>query len=169
MVFIRIKKIKQYEYAYLVENSWKKKTSRQKVKDYLGRVVMLEETDIPYEGSIEQQSFKDAVESIINWQFKRLGFEEKNGKLEHEDHTYNPKNHTLIAKRLKKPVVIKSHDGYLSTYTIKKLLSFEPIGTEEEIAYDLARSFVSCGIFVDKGLFIELFEKVYDVKKAMHR
>ena len=49
MVYIRIKKIKkkgrEYRYAYLVENRWKKrvrkgskKGARQKVKGYLGKV-----------------------------------------------------------------------------------------------------------------------------------
>lgn len=169
MAFIRIKKIKNYEYAYLVENTWKKKTSRQKVKEYLGRVVKLDEADIPYKENIGRMEFVEAVESIIEWQFTRLGFEETEKGMEHEDYFYDQKKHTIVSKRLKKPVVIKSHDGYLSKHAIKKLLNFKPEGTEEEIAYDLARSFVECGIFVDKELFIELFQKVYDVKKAMHR
>ena len=32
MAFFRIKKIKGNEYVYLVENEWKKKSSRQKSK-----------------------------------------------------------------------------------------------------------------------------------------
>ena len=38
MAFFRIKKIKGKEYTYLVENEWKRKGSRQKVKGYLGRI-----------------------------------------------------------------------------------------------------------------------------------
>jgi len=39
MVYVRIKKIKGKEYAYLVENKWNKKLKRpkQKVKAYLGK------------------------------------------------------------------------------------------------------------------------------------
>ena len=37
MAFLRIKKVKGNEYAYLVENKWKS-GSRQKVKGYIGRV-----------------------------------------------------------------------------------------------------------------------------------
>jgi hypothetical protein len=40
-MFFRIKKIKGKEYAYLVENEWKKNSSRQKVKQYIGRVYRL--------------------------------------------------------------------------------------------------------------------------------
>ena len=40
MAFIRTKKIKGYEYAYIVENTWKKRGCKvkQKTKKYLGRV-----------------------------------------------------------------------------------------------------------------------------------
>ena len=49
MSFIRKKKIKNREYAYIVENRWRKrvgkgskKGARQQVKGYLGRVFKLE-------------------------------------------------------------------------------------------------------------------------------
>ena len=46
-MFIRKKRIKKYEYAYLVKNRWKKKgkkgNSRQKNIKYLGRVFNLNE------------------------------------------------------------------------------------------------------------------------------
>ena len=44
MVFVRIKKIKGNEYGYLVHNkrNKRKKTVKQKVKAYLGRLYRLE-------------------------------------------------------------------------------------------------------------------------------
>ena len=52
MAFFRIKKIKGNEYAYRVENEWKKGTSVQKVKGYLGRVFRFEKSQ-----QIEFQKF----------------------------------------------------------------------------------------------------------------
>ena len=42
MVYIRIKRINKFKYAYLVESFQTDKGSRQKVKKYLGRVYGLE-------------------------------------------------------------------------------------------------------------------------------
>ena len=42
MAFIRIKKIKGIEYAYIVENSWQENKVKQKVKKYLGKVYKFE-------------------------------------------------------------------------------------------------------------------------------
>ena len=46
-MFIRIKKIKGKEYAYLVKNTWKKrkKSSRQTSSSYLGKVIKLKKTN----------------------------------------------------------------------------------------------------------------------------
>ena len=165
-MFIRIKKIKGGEYAYLVENTWKRKTSRQTVKEYLGKVVHLTEHEIPFTESIEALPFREAALRIIHWQLERCGF--VNGE-NHPDYRYNKEQHQITSKRTGKTVVLKSHDGYLSKPSIEHLISYIPVGTEEEIAYDLARAFVECGIHLEHELFVQLFEKVYDVKKAMHR
>lgn len=169
MAFIRIKKIKKYEYAYLVENTWKKKTSRQKVKEYLGRVVKLDEEKVEFPGTVSELSFEDSVKKILKWQLTRYGFICDDSGCKSDTYEYNEKTHEIKTIKHGKPVVIKSYDGYINKYSIKKLLAFDPVGTEEEIAWDLAKVFVDCGLFVPKEVFIDTFQKVYDVKKAMHR
>ena len=49
MAYIRTKKIKGKKYAYLVESQWdsEKKTSKQKVLEYLGSLEKLTIDDIP--------------------------------------------------------------------------------------------------------------------------
>ncbi len=50
-MFIRVKKVKQYHYAYLVENKWRKAKSscREKVRQYLGRVHNLESNGLKFD------------------------------------------------------------------------------------------------------------------------
>ena len=41
-MFIRLKKLKGKDYAYLVKNTWTKNGPRQKSKKYLGRCIILQ-------------------------------------------------------------------------------------------------------------------------------
>ncbi len=168
-MFIRIKKIKNGEYAYLVENSWKKKTSRQEVKEYLGKIVHLERRERLFTEDLTPMNFGEAAKTLIEFEVQRLGLQKTDDTFEDEEYAYDPVNHEVIVKRTGKRVVIKSHEGYLCKHTIEQLLSFKPEGTEEEIGLDLARALVGCGLVVDKGHFVQLFEKVFDLKKSMHR
>jgi len=54
MVFIRTKRIKKAQYAYLVENVWTSKGSRQKIKSYLGRIIELKYKDENDEYELEE-------------------------------------------------------------------------------------------------------------------
>ena len=60
MVYVRIKKVKGKEYGYLVQSKWRKskgqpkKSHKQKVKKYLGRVYRLDkERDIEFSDIID--------------------------------------------------------------------------------------------------------------------
>ena len=44
MAFVRVKRINGGTYAYLVENSWTRKGTRQKVSRYLGKVHAVEKS-----------------------------------------------------------------------------------------------------------------------------
>ena len=86
-MFIRIKKIKKYEYAYLVVNKWTKKGPRQKSKKYLGRCVRLEKVkDLDFkehfklnEDKIEKlvhgNSTKKVLGKLMEFELLRHGFE----------------------------------------------------------------------------------------------
>ena len=73
MVYIRSKKIKGIDYAYLVRSTWdqKKQTSRQETVKYLGKVLDIRNEDIPNEyrnnpkitAFLTSHSIKDKVKS----------------------------------------------------------------------------------------------------------
>ena len=60
MVYIRIKKIKNIGYAYLVESKWNKEkhTSQQIIKQYLGPVSQININKIPEEYRSESSIIK---------------------------------------------------------------------------------------------------------------
>lgn len=160
MVFIRIKKIKGNEYAYLVKNNWQYDSSRQKVVGYLGRIYEFKEEKNLFEFDFQKGTFVQLCNSLIIWQLKNYGFEEKNGEYVKGKISFNPKKNSLKNNR-GNDVVIKSHDGYLCEKTIKKLVGFKAKGYEDEAGYKLARSFVEAGIDIPKQIFIWAFEKVW--------
>ncbi|MEM4271793.1 MAG: hypothetical protein QXD13_01755, partial [Candidatus Pacearchaeota archaeon] len=51
------------------------------------------------------------------------------------------------------------NEGFLSGYTIKRILKFKPI--VEEDAYTFAKLFVEAGIDAPKELFVAMFSKVF--------
>ena len=81
-MFIRIKKIKGLEYAYLVKSVWKDKTARQKVVQYLGKVYMLSKTnDALFETfckeenkNIENADLKAIIQVLMEWTLSQQGF-----------------------------------------------------------------------------------------------
>lgn len=54
MVYIRIKRIKNHDYAYLVKNTWINKKPKQSIVKYLGNVSRLRIEDIPEEYLTDQ-------------------------------------------------------------------------------------------------------------------
>ncbi|MDR4511189.1 MAG: cobalamin-dependent protein [Nitrososphaeraceae archaeon] len=54
MVYIRIKRIKNHDYAYLVKNTWINKKPKQTIVKYLGNVSRLKIEDIPEEYITDQ-------------------------------------------------------------------------------------------------------------------
>ena len=76
MAFIRVKKIKNHHYAYLVENKWRKTkgSSKQKVKAYLGGVVNLEDNPFVLAEDISKLAFKAAIMLIAGRFLESQGF-----------------------------------------------------------------------------------------------
>ena len=170
-MFVRTKKIKRYHYAYLVENTWKKKSSRQKVSKYLGRVY--EFSDISQHSPIplDDMDYPESVVRLISLHLKQIGFVE----VENETGTVLAKDNlgfsadTLSFSHLKtgKPVVLKSFDGYLCNHTIKQLSDFKKTGDEEQTGYALAKACIAAGLNIPKESFVELFEKISPVRQTL--
>lgn len=162
MTFFRIKKIKGREYAYIVENEWKRRGSRQKVKEYIGRAYAFELTNNvdfkhfhkiedmqEYIGSSEKNKI---INDLVEWEFFKFG-------VKNEEFFIDVINAKVQKK--KKNVALRLNDGCMCGNTLKSLIEFKSEGDEKSDGYRLARAFVEAGINVPQEIFIVLFGKLY--------
>ena len=160
-MFFRIKKIKGKEYAYFVENKWKHKGSRQKVKGYLGRVYRFDlKNNIDFFGYLKIKNVYDYIENneknkiirdLIEWELFKLCASKDEFLIDLDN---------LKIQRNKRNVVLLINDGLMCELTLKNLLNFR---TEDEQTdgYSLARAFVEAGIKVPNEVFVGIFGKLY--------
>jgi len=172
-MFIRIKKIKKYEYAYLVANKWTKKGPRQKSKKYLGRCVRLEKKkDLNFkeyyrldeekiEKLVHSNSTKKVLGKLVEFELIKHGFEYDKIKKYYikEDIIAMPNKLKIFNEENKNNLVLKINEGYLCEFLLRKILKFNFKG-EDEDAYKFADLFVAAGLEVDKEVFVELFRKL---------
>jgi len=166
MSFIRIKKIKEHDYAYLVKNKWKKKKgARQKVSKYLGKLIKLESSndvlfdqdDIPaYIGKTPPASI---IDDLVKFELIRHGFKQTKETLTYGEIIYYPKRKAILSNA--RPIVLYLNDGYFCTPSIRRLYNFNYKGTETEVATHLANVFLDAGIKIPEEMFIYLFKKIY--------
>ena len=162
MAFFRIKKIKGKEYAYIVENKWLKKGSRQKVKSYIGRVYRFElRNDVDFLKHNKIENFQSYIENndkniiineIIEWELFKFGISKEEFAMD--------LNNIRIQKN-KKNVALLINDGFMCSVTLKNLLDFKPQSDETD-GYHFARAFVEAGIKVPQEIFVGLFGKLYN-------
>lgn len=156
MAFVRVKKLKGKEYAYLVENSWTEKGSRQNVKAYLGKVVK------PFrqkEGLVDVagMQFQDAVIALIKQELLNHGFSDN---LELETAKADLANKTFVSG--KRNIVFALNEGFLCSHTFNEVLGFKAEGHEEQVGEKLATVLVEAGLKLPKDVFVALFEKIYN-------
>lgn len=170
-MFIRTKKIKGQDYAYLVENKWTKKGTRQKVKAYLGRVVDVKiAKDVDFSLGSEG-SAKEITKSLIKWELLRHGFEE-NRCLSSSRKTVIAKDNIIIdlrklsIKSKGRDVVLRINEGFMCSHSLKHLLRFKSYGEEDEVGVELATAYAEAGIMIPKELFIEIYQKVFNKKQS---
>jgi len=150
MAFVRVKKVQQKEYGYLVENEWTSKGSRQKVKSYLGKIYRPErKNEMPL--TIERNwSFAETVQKLVEWE---LNNHDIPSEISQTGNNFTAKG---------KSIVLALNEGFLCDHTLSQLLAFKPKGTyEEQVGMELANSLVEAGLLMPKEQFILLFEKVY--------
>jgi len=165
-MYVRIKKIKGKEYAYLIQSRWRKRNKngkngpRQKVKGYLGRVYRFNVVkDIDFFEYFSIKNIDDYVkrngkEKIIN---DLIEWEVHKHKINKKDFLINLKDNKIMKDN--KNVVIKINEGYLCGETIRKLLNFRN-REEEQQGLELAKRFVQVGIKVPNEVFVGYFEKI---------
>lgn len=161
MAFFRIKKIKNKEYAYVVENEWGEKGSRQKVKGYLGRAYRFDlknNADFAEYSKIENvQNYVESndkniiIKDLIDWELFKFGVNK-------EEFTVEAGNATI--QKNKKNIVLVVNDGFMCNLTLKNLLEFKP-EDEQTDGYRFARAFVEAGLKVPQEVFVGLFGKLY--------
>jgi hypothetical protein len=174
-MFIRIKKIKGLEYAYLVKSVWKDKTASQKVVSYLGKVYILSKTNTTSfetfcqqeKKDIENADLKTIIKTLMEWTLWQHSFTkdpliQKKWLLENGKIVGDPEKLKITSG--KKEITLKINEGYMNSFTIKELLNIQLSKKTEEqrhAATLLANAFVNAGIQVPQNIFIEVFQKVY--------
>jgi len=164
-MFIRNKRVKKYNYGYLVKTRWTKKGPRQKVSKYLGRVVEPSQVrEVPYHeyvkpGFAENAVPKEIVKSLVSWVLYCHGFERtrstwKNGGVA-------VSLGTIRVHENGRKAVVKMNGDYLCDYTLRRLLRFQSSKGQEETGAMLAKAFVGAGIPVPADVFVTLFTQIY--------
>ena len=155
MVFFRIKKIKGKEYAYIVENKWKRKTSRQKVKGYLGRAYRFSlKNNVDFlvyfkienvQNYIQNNDKNKIINDLVEWELFKF-------EISREEFSIDLNNTNI--KKNKKNVALLVNEGFMCNFTLKNLLDFKVEGDEQADGYRLAKAFVEAGIKVPQEIFI---------------
>lgn len=161
MAFLRVKKINGNLYCYLVQNKHTKKGPRQKVKKYLGKVVRLEQkqddADIGELDGLFKKSKENILYDLIKFELIRHGFKEKKDFLINKDICFNKNNFKIL--RRGKDVLLSLNEGFLSDFTIKRILDFKKTHDFQKDAHSLAKYFVEAGFNIPKEIFIEFYQK----------
>ncbi len=172
-MFIRIKKIKGLEYAYLVKSVWKEKTARQKVVKYLGKIYHIEKAQtIEFQEFCEKERIatnttKEIIQALMEWTLYQHGFQkdpliQTKWLFNHDKIVGDPEKLELNSGT--KEVTLKINEGYMNSFTLKELENMQLNKKREEqrqAATILAKAFVAAGIEVPQDVFIDIFQKVY--------
>lgn len=165
-MFIRIKKLKGRDYAYLVKNTWTKKGPRQKTKKYLGRCVrpekvkdidFIEYYNIDPEDFVYSNDPKAVLERLFEFELIKHGFTKMKNKLVKDDIEARPRSFKIYNSE-KNNVVLRINEGYLCEHMMKKIHRFN-FRDEEKDPYRYADSFVAAGINIPKEVFISLYRR----------
>jgi len=153
-MFIRKKKIKGKEYAYLVENRYVKGKVKQKVKKYLGKVFKFERSsDFPVT-TVFDKSREEAVKDLLKKELILRGFRVREGVLEKEGVVVDLDKCKVCFKN--RNVCIELNEGFLCEYTLRRLL-----GLKEGDGYAVANALLGAGLKLSKDDFVKFFEKYY--------
>jgi hypothetical protein len=161
MSFVRAKKIKGKKYAYLVENTWEKKKVKQKVKEYLGRIIeckQIKENSVFLDFEKKPQ---EIIFDLIKRDLLRLGFAQVEEKIFIlEEVTVDCNTYNILKKN--KPCVLEINHQYLYKNNLSQLCNYhEPETTDSQPGKKLAKLLMSSGIEISPEEFIQLYKKLY--------
>ncbi len=161
MAYIRVKTINRNRYAYLVESTITDQGPRQKVKQYLGRIHELETKKEVPEFEFVSKSIKKNMLGLILSELVAKGFREKDGLYVKKPFQFSPADFTLLKRarnKQLKSVIIASHEGYLCTFTLQRLLNFKKSKDLKQDGYDLAKYFLEAGLQVSSETFVKFYQ-----------
>ncbi len=168
MAFIRTKKIKNKEYAYIVENRWARKRTKQKSKKYLGRVYRFDREGVmdfyehygisEVDKYVSKKRKNEIIADLVKLELFNYGFVEENGKWIKESCVVDLKEKKIHNSKGNN-IALAFNDGYLTTYALRKLHNFKP--DVEEDGIEMAKMFIEAGIVIPKDVFVGVFRKVY--------
>ena len=175
-MFVRVKKRKGKNYAYLVKNEWTSRGTRQKVIKYLGRVVEIDKRE-PANFNVDELIKSSPEEFVIKTtqnELKSLGFTDEKDVMKLGSVEYNKKTHEI--KKDGKKAVIKNNEGFMCQETINDLLNFarkdyEKVDkdtrteTKSSIIKNLANKFLEAGLPANENYFIILADKILSERK----
>lgn len=163
-MFIRIKKIKQKKYAYLVKNRWSKraKKSKQKVIKYLGPLITLKKDKDNYFNlkNIEIYPSKIIFQKILENELIKHGFKKYGKRLIKDNIKINLNKKEIIQNS--KPIVLEINEGFLCNYTLTKIYNFKSKSfNPRKEGKRLANLILQSGIILNEEIFIVIFNKLY--------
>ena len=140
MVFIRRKQIKSKFYAYLVENTWVDGRSKQAVKEYLGRILDVDERP---QASLSSVDPADLLRELIEYETQFV------------DAEVDIDNQRVILNG--RDVVLSLNGGHLCSYTLKQIQQARKKKNEERPGLALAQALSEAGLRMNKEDFIRLY------------
>ena len=160
-MFIRVKKIKGNDYAYLVSNEWTPNGSRQKVNDYFGAVQ--KHSQMYAKGALLGARFEESLTELLRNELLNHGFAmtESGNQFAKEGIVVDLTNKT-VQNANKKPAVVKLNEGFLCEHTLKDLFGIKMLQNNSESGSSgavLANSLVAAGLKLSDELFIAIFEQ----------
>jgi len=162
MAFIRVKTIHDKPYAYLVENVSTENGPRQKVKQYLGRIHQA--SALGEDTKRNMVSGDSRKEFLLNLVLREMpGFEAKSDKFHFENNVFCPKSFKVQRSTKSgsdKETILSLHGGYLSSFTLQRILDFKKSKDVEKDARVLAKHFLEAGLLVSQEEFVNFYEMI---------
>ncbi|MBD3248608.1 hypothetical protein GF336_01010 [Candidatus Woesearchaeota archaeon] len=165
-MFIRTKKVKGYEYAYLVSNKLSRGKVKQKSRKYLGRVYRFDRkesdffdiyTIVDVMGHIKEKKSSEIIKEIVEWELYNHGFKQKEG-IWRKDECFVDTAKKKVYNKKNSKAALAFNEGYLCEYGIRRLINFRKKNDESDV-YRLAKLFVETGLNVPKEVFVGLCSK----------
>ncbi|HLC51870.1 MAG TPA: hypothetical protein VJI98_01350 [Candidatus Nanoarchaeia archaeon] len=150
MTYIRIKKISNNPYAYLVQNISTDKGPRQKVKKYLGRVYQFEKQS-ETEMIVNAKNKKEFLQQLIQKHLENHGFKKETSNLINNNISFSLNNLKFTKG------VIAINQGFLCNSTIENIISFKKTKDIQKDGTILAKQLLQAGLPLAEQEFVQLY------------